>query len=174
MSTNELRRTIEKKHRDALDRFKGAFMDDAALFSESRRYGENRTQNIGSLKSVTDRHAELTFGADRATLSYATEVPGLSGFRITLSMAGHHRMMGSRVHLSVEETDAWLYSILGDEWADHSYHAGAMTGTSVGGGASRLTTVYYLLYLSEDGQPIPQPPVATAYEHAPVQPDAFA
>lgn len=169
MPTPELRKTIEKRHSDALSRFKRTFMDDANLFSEDRPYEGNRPANLGPLKSVTDRHAEITFGADRAKLSYATTTPGLPGFKLTLSMAGHHRMMGSRVPLSVEETDAWLYATFGDEWADHSYHAGAMSGVS-----GRFTTVFYLLYLSEDLQPIPQPQAETGYNMVPVQPEAFS
>jgi hypothetical protein len=113
---------------------------------------------------VSDRHTEITFGADRATLAHATGTPGLEGFKLTLSMAGHHRVMGGRVPLSVEETDAWLYAILGDEWADHSYHAGAMSGVH-----GRLATVFYLLYLSQDLHPIPQPPTDTTNGAVPVQ-----
>lgn len=168
MLTSELRRTIERRHRDALDRFRKTFMDDANLYSEHRPYKDTRPPSLGPLKSVSDRHAEISFGADRATLSYATENPGLEGFKLTLSMAGHHRMMGSRIALSVEETDAWLYAILGDEWADHSYHAGAMSGVS-----NRLTTIFYMLYLSEDLVPLPQQGAEPSHDLVPVRPEAF-
>lgn len=142
MSTYELRRTVEKKHRDSLDRFRRVFMDDENLFSENRQYETHMPSHVGPLKSVSDRRAQLSFGGDRAILSCALETPGAQGYKITLSMAGHHRTMGSRVPLSVEETDAWLYAILGDEWADHSYHAGARSGVMTNGGYGGFTTVY--------------------------------
>lgn len=148
-------------------------MSDDNLFDENRPHGEQRPLNVGAFKSVSDKFAELTFGADRSRLSYIEETPGLAGYKVTVSMAGHHRVMRSRVPLSVQETDAWLYAILGDDWADHSYHGGAMTGVNEKGGRGGLTTVYYMLFLSEELQPIPKPQAAPGYDLVPVQPNAF-
>ncbi|THJ64017.1 hypothetical protein E8P82_14905 [Arthrobacter echini] len=173
MPTQELCRTIERKHRDKLEQFKRAFMLDENVFDEDRPFGEYRPLNSGPFRSVSDKFAELTFGADRTVLSYIEEKPGLAGYKVTLSMAGHHRVMGTRVPLSVEETDAWLYAILGNEWAAHSYHGGAMTGVNENGGRGGLTTVYYMLFLTEDLQPMPRPDIPLGYDLVPVQPDTF-
>jgi hypothetical protein len=174
MSTQEFRTVIEKKHRDKLEQFRRAIMREENLFDEDRPYGDHRPLNIGAFRSVADKFAELTFGGDRSKLSYFEETPGLAGYKVTISMAGHHRVMRTRVPLSVEETDAWLYVILGDEWASHSYHGGAMTGVSETGGRGGLTTIYYMLFLTEDLQPMIKPPIKVGYDLVPVQPDAFS
>ena len=173
MPTQELRRTIERKHRDKLEQFRRAFMLEENVFDVHRPHGEQRPLNVGPFRSVSDKFAELTFGADRSALSYIEETPGLAGYKVTISMAGHHRVMRTRLPLSVEETDAWLYAILGDEWAGHSYHGGAMTGVNENGGRGGLTTVYYMLFLTDELRPMPRPDIPLGYDLAPVEPDAF-
>ncbi len=176
MADNELVGRIERCHKEELQRFRRWFMDDANLYSAARPWRiSNPMAKFGPVRSLTDRHAKLTFTADRAEMSYATDIPELTGFKITLSIAGHHRLMDSRVMLSMDETDAWLYAILGKEWADHSYHAGALSGVAVTGttGLNKRATIYYYLYLSQDGKPIPRPEDESDIPLPPVNPDAF-
>jgi hypothetical protein len=168
MADLTVRRTIEKRHGDALHQFRRVLLDDENLFSVARPYEDGRTPGLGPLRSVTDRHADITFGGDRAELAYAVGDSTLEGYKLTLSMAGHHRLMGSRVPLSTEETDAWLYAILGTDWADHSYHIGALSGVE-----GRLTTVFYWLYLSENQEPIPCPVKDAEQPMAPVRAEAW-
>lgn len=169
MTDANVRRTIERRHGDALQQFRRVLLDEENLFSATRPYEVGRTPDMGPLRSVTDRHANITFGGDRADLAYAVEDPELEGFKLTLSMAGHHRLMGSRVPLSTEETDAWLYAILGTDWADHSYHVGALSGVE-----GRLTTVFYWLYLSESHQPIPCPAKDVEQPMAPIRAEVWS
>jgi hypothetical protein len=172
MVDNELVGRLERRHADELQRFRRSLMDDANLYSAARPWDiSNPMTKLGPLRSLTDRHANLTFTADRAEMAYASENPNLTGHKITLSIAGHHRMMNSRVMLSLDETDAWLYAILGKEWADHSYHAGALTGVSTG--LNKRATIYYYLYLSQDGDPITRPDDGNDVPLTLVNPEAF-
>ncbi len=167
-----MRTVIEKRHGDAIAGFRRSFLDEANLYWEDRTYRDVRESGdiplgIGPVRSVSDRHANITVEADLATLSYAVETPGLLGYKLTLSMAGHHRVLDTRVVLSVEETEAWAYAVLGDQWADHSYYGGLVSGPG------RLGVVFYLLYLGEDFELIERPDVETFPGIVPVNVDAF-
>ncbi|WP_181036462.1 hypothetical protein [Arthrobacter sp. B1805] len=48
-----------------------------------------------------------------------------------------------------------------------------MTGVNEKGGRGGLTTVYYMLFLTENLQPMPRPDIPLGYDLVPVQSDTF-
>jgi hypothetical protein len=171
MDFAEMTALISKRNRDALDALRRGLFDEANLLSPANPYGTFRPSKAGPLRSVTDRFTNLTFGADLGELAYVEGKPELEGYRITVSMAGHHRTMGTSTVLLTAETDAWLYALLGDDLARFAYHAGAMSGS---GPVPRLTTIYYFLYLDADCKPMPLPVEHEGVPLAPVDPEAFS
>lgn len=166
MSPDEIHTKIEKKHRDKLEQFKQTVMNDANLVDGPNSPAALQPIRAGRFKSITNRFADLTLMGDRHTLAHATSTPGLAGYRVSLSIAGHQWLTGRRLELPMEENDAWVYAVWGNEWADYSYNLRAIFGGSTVG------TIYYLLYLSEDLQPIPMPDAETLRGEL-IQPGVF-
>lgn len=105
---------------------------------------------FGPVKSVTDRHAELTVVADTVDQAVMLEDPDQHGLILTLSVAAHHRMIHSRLPVDLGEAAAWMVEILGADWAGHAYSAGALSTT---GGSGRLTTQFFYIFIGPDGKP---------------------
>ncbi len=118
---------------------------DVNLMPELRR--------LGPVRSVTDRHAELTVVGDTTDQSAMLNDPGRDGVIITLSVAAHHRQLKSRLRVDRDEAISWIVEILGDEWSTHAYAAGALSTTGERGDVPRLTTQYFYVFIGSDGQP---------------------
>jgi hypothetical protein len=87
--------------------------------------------NMGQ-RSLTDRHVNLTVGADVVDTGWFFQSPELAGSCVTVSIAGHHRQLGTRVSLPPGECDAWASEIVGDQWAPCLYRAGTLSGVASG------------------------------------------
>ncbi|MGF9663165.1 hypothetical protein AAIH25_15010 [Arthrobacter crystallopoietes] len=161
---------IIARHGDRLEKLRRTFLAPKNIVSELNPYGRHRLAGLGPLPSVSDRHADVTVGAELADLAYAHDDLTLEGYKITLSLAAHDRILGGRITLDIDETDAWLYAVLGQTLADRAYHAGALSGTE----PHRLTTVFYYVYLDLHRQPVPRPETADDSFEVPVRPEAFA
>ena len=155
MDVDELRRAIRRKHGDDLERFREWFLgpdgrtNDETMGNPSAR----KIPGIGK-RSLTDRFVDLSIGADVVDTGWFFEDPVLEGSCITVSFAGHHRQLGTRVSLPSGECDAWACEIVGQDWAPYLYRAGTLSGVK---SAGRLTTVYYRLFLDGAGAPIMKP-----------------
>lgn len=110
-------------------------------------------RGLGPIKSVTDRHAELTVVGDTTDQSAMLEDPTREGVIITLSVAAHHRQLRSRLRGDVDESVAWIVEILGEEWAAHAYAAGALSTTRNRDDVPTLTTQYFYVFIGPDGAP---------------------
>ncbi len=111
----------------------------------------HRIPGLGPLKSLWDPRVNLTLGADISALEWMTEGVVVEGTCLTLSIAGHHRVTGSRVSLPSGECDAWLWAIF-PQWASEAYRAGTLSGVD-----QRLTTVYYRVFFDAAGEPMNKP-----------------
>lgn len=118
---------------------------DIKLMPELRR--------LGPVRSVTDRHAELTVVGDTTDQSAMLNDPDRGGVIITLSIAAHQRHLRSRLRADPDEAVSWIMEILGKEWATHAYAAGVLSTTGDKGEVPRLTTQYFYVFIGSDGQP---------------------
>jgi hypothetical protein len=103
---------------------------------------------MGPVQSVEDGNANLTIVADVEGLAWFTADKGLLGSCITVSIAGHRRNTGTRVHLPLAECDAWIEAILGGSWITHVYRAGNKVEPD-----GRLDIASYRLFLDERRNP---------------------
>lgn len=92
-----------------------------------------------------------TIVADVADTACLWHDEKLSGLCATVSFAGHHRQLGTRVSLPSGECDAWASEIVGEESAPYLYRAGTLSGPG------RMSSVYYRLFLNEAGNPGQKP-----------------
>lgn len=153
MNINELSMRIQDKYRQTLTDFRRKILGEEGRSTALNQNDPHREiPSIGRIRSLEDKHVELTIVADAADLDWFAEDPALEGTCITVSMAGHHRLLGSRTSLPTGECDAWLRAILGAHWADHAYRAGTLSGVD-----GRLSTVYYRLFLDGDDCPMLRP-----------------
>ncbi|GAB3631681.1 hypothetical protein GCM10027421_10340 [Microbacterium shaanxiense] len=111
---------------------------------------------LGPLKSVTDRHAELTVIGDVVDQQALLGDVASDGMVVTLSVAAHHRQLHSRLSVDVGEAAAWIAEILGEEWARHAYAAGALSTTG-DTRTTRLTTQYFYVFIAPNGRPQTRP-----------------
>ena len=152
MNVDELRQTIRKKYGEDLLLFR-----DRLLGPDGRTDAENSSnpleRNIPSMgeRSVTDRFVDISVIADVADTGWLWNNHALPGSCITISFAGHHRQLGTRVSLPSGECDAWASEIVGNAWAPFLYRAGTLSGPS------RLSTAYYRVFLDEHGSPVMKP-----------------
>ena len=116
-------------------------------------------QRLGPVKSLTDRHAQLTIVADVVEQAVMLEDDQLSGSLLTFSVASHHRQLHSRLTVNLEEAVAWIRAILGPDWSEHVYAGGALSTTGSGRGPQRLTTQFFYLFITPAG--VPHNPPAT-------------
>ncbi|MGF6823644.1 hypothetical protein M2317_002557 [Microbacterium sp. ZKA21] len=112
---------------------------------------------LGPLKSVTDRHAELTIIGDIVDRRELDETDAGPGLLMTLSVAAHHRQLHTRLSVNAAEAAAWVVEILSEAWAEHTYAAGALSTTGSRKTVPRLTTQYFYLFLTPDGRPQTRP-----------------
>ncbi|MFK0003130.1 hypothetical protein ACIQTZ_14055 [Paenarthrobacter sp. NPDC090520] len=101
--------------------------------------------------SVSDRHAAISVVGDVAELAWLQENPELSGYVMTLSIAGRHKILGERISLPSGECDAWISEIVGEDLLPFLYRAGSLSGMG------RVSTVYYKVFMDESRSPIMKP-----------------
>lgn len=124
--------------------------DELAKVISGERQGLRR---FGPVKSVADRHANLTVVADMVDQAAMLEDSRLEGYVLTLSVAAHHRLLDSRLTVNPDEAAAWVVALLGDTWSAHVRAAGALSTTASARGSQRLTTLFFYLFISLAGQP---------------------
>lgn len=116
---------------------------------------------IPRVRSLEDPRIDISLIGDVADLDWFTSTPGLKGTVLTISIAGHHRLLKTRTSLATGECDAWATAVLGEVAVRHAYRAGtlsdAVSSSSAAAAGGRLTTVYYRLFLDEHGQPMDKP-----------------
>jgi hypothetical protein len=153
VNVDELSVRIQDKYRVELAGFRRkVFGPEGNTGAHNQDDPDRSIPGLGPVRSLEDRHVGLTVGADVAHLDWFTQTPGMEGSCVTMSIAGHHRVMGTRTSLPTEECDAWMQAVLGVAWSESAYRAGTLSGV-----AGRLSTVYYRLFLDEEGHPMPKP-----------------
>lgn len=164
-------RTVLRKHEEELRRFRrGLFSTDPAdselasalpssVLEQYRAGGLTVPHRFGPVRSVTDRHATLSFVGDISDQAALLEQPGREGSLLTLSVAAKHNQLGTRQPVNPAEARAWVEAIVGPEWLPHVYSAGALTGVTKGGSSTSkpLTTQFFYLFLGADGVPHAEP-----------------
>lgn len=141
-----------------------ASADGVAAVLSDNHYAPRR---FGPVKSVTDRHAQLTIVADVVDQAVMLEDDQLSGSMLTFSVASHHRQLHSRLTVNLEEAVAWIRTILGTDWSDHVHAGGALSTTATGQGPQRLTTQFFYLFITPTGKPH-DPPAAFQLATTPI------
>lgn len=160
---NELREQIRVKHRRALTAFlEEIYGPDGPTGSHNVDDPSKRNMpRISHVRSMDDHRIDISLVGDIAALDWFTSTPGLKGTVLTVSIAGHHRLMKTRTSLASGECDAWAGAVLGKDLIQHAYRAGTLSGHTPAGSRTpaggRLTTVYYRLFLDENGQPMERP-----------------
>lgn len=156
-------RPLTRKHETEIRAFRRYLFTDAADSTATIAAddgialilsGKSQTlQRFGPVKSVTDRHAELTIVADVVEQAVMLEDDQLSGSLLTFSVASHHRQLHSRLTVNLEEAAAWIRTILGPNWSEYVYAGGALSTTRSGQGPQRLTTQFFYLFITPSGKP---------------------
>ncbi|MGO4433861.1 hypothetical protein AB4Y88_11345 [Paenarthrobacter sp. RAF9] len=150
---NELTTRIQIQHNHELSAFRqditSAPYQGATIPSLN---AGRRSVRMSPVQSVEDGNANLTIVADVEGLARFTADKGLKGSCITVSIAGHRRNTGSRVHLPLAECDAWIEAILGGSWITHVYRAGYKAEPD-----GRLDIASYRLFLDERRNPVSKP-----------------
>lgn len=153
MDVDELRAQIKRKYGKDVEAFR------TRVLSPEGRTGPDTSIEAGkspmpsaSFHSLTDRHALISIAGDVCDTSWLEQDPDLTGSVMTLSIAGRHRQLGGRMSLPSGECDAWAMEIVGTERAPYLYRAGTLTGV-----AGRLSTVYYRVFLDQEGSPAMKP-----------------
>ncbi|MFJ6419201.1 hypothetical protein [Paeniglutamicibacter sp. NPDC091659] len=153
MDINELSARIQKKYREPLAAFRGkVFGPEGHSGPHNEKDPDRRLPHLGPVRSLWDKHVDLTLGGDVSDLGWLMEDPSVAGTCVTISIAGHHRVMGGRTSLPSGECDAWVQAIFDPEWMDDAYRAGTLSGVD-----GRLSTVYYRLFLDEAGKTMDKP-----------------
>lgn len=73
---------------------------------------------------------------------------------MTISVAAHHRDLGTRLLVDEHEAVTWVQLLLGRDGGGQIYAAGELSTMfdAREGSPQRLTTRFYYLFLSEDGR----------------------
>ncbi|MDO5863447.1 MULTISPECIES: hypothetical protein [Paenarthrobacter] len=154
MEINALTVQIQDKYRKELADFRKKVLGPEGQSHAGNQHESRRElPRFGPVRTLTDSKVDLTIVADTSDLDWFAEDPSLVGQRcITISIAGHHRLMGNRTSLPSGECDAWVQAILGLGWTEHVYRAGTVSGV-----AGRPSTVYYRLFLDAESNPRERP-----------------
>lgn len=150
---NELSKEVQKKYRDPIADFRTkVFGLEGHSGAHNESAPDRRIPGLGPVRSLWDRHVNLTLSGDVSDLGWLMQDPSVTGTCVTVSIAGHHRLMGGRISLPSGECDAWIKAIFDPEWMDNAYRAGTLSGVD-----ERLSTVYYRLFWDQDGNPMDKP-----------------
>lgn len=153
MNVDEMRAQIRKKYGMEVDGFRSRVLSPEGRTGPDTRIEAGKSPMPStSFHSLTDRHALISIAGDVCDTSWLEQDPDLTGSVMTLSIAGRHRLLGGRMSLPSGECDAWAMEIVGPDRAPYLYRAGTMIGV-----AGRLTTVYYRVFLDEEGHPAMKP-----------------
>jgi hypothetical protein len=131
----------------------GQSADSSAWVSSGDPAQMHRPPRLGPVKSVTDRHAELTIVGDMTEQSALLEDPARDGLVLTLSVAAHHRQIDARLRVDPDEAASWIEAVLGEQWAASTYAAGALSTMGSAGSMPSLKTLFYYVFFSRDGHP---------------------
>lgn len=154
MDVNELSSGIQDAYRIPLAGLHAALLGPEVL-TNAFAEGEPgwRFSLMGPLQSLENEFAEVTISSDRADLSWLLNNDNLPGQCVTLSVAGHHTVLRTRITLTDTEYVAWAQAVLGVAWFPFIYRAGATTDS-----AGRPVTSYFRLFLDANGHPCLRPP----------------
>ncbi|SEJ61407.1 hypothetical protein SAMN04487917_10835 [Arthrobacter sp. yr096] len=153
MTFNELTTKIQIQHTQELSAFRHNITSAPyKAGTPTQLNADRRSVRMGPVQSVEDGNANLTIVADVEGLAWFTADKGLLGSCITVSIAGHRRNTGTRVHLPLAECDAWIEAILGGSWITHVYRAGNKVAAD-----GRLDIASYRLFLDERRNPVSKP-----------------
>ncbi|MFP3579535.1 hypothetical protein [Arthrobacter sp. fls2-241-R2A-200] len=150
---NELTTRIQIQHNQELSAFRQDITSPSYRSSTSASLNaDRRSVRMAPVQSVGDGNANLTIVADVEGLAWFTADKGLLGSCITVSIAGHRRNTGTRVHLPLAECDAWIEAILGGSWITHVYRAGKKVESD-----GKLDIASYRVFLDERRHPVSKP-----------------
>ncbi|MET3903070.1 hypothetical protein [Paenarthrobacter sp. 4246] len=153
MTFNELTTRIQIQHTQELSAFRQNITSPPyKAGTPTSLNADRRSVRMGPVQSVEDGSANLTIVADVEGLAWFTADKGLLGSCITVSIAGHRRNTGTRVHLPLAECDAWIEAILGGSWITHVYRAGKRVESD-----GRMDIASYRLFLDERRNPVAKP-----------------
>lgn len=157
-------RTLTRRHELDLRRFRSELRtSDSSDWVESDVPVTQKTvpklPAFGPVRSTTSPHANLTFVGQVASQAAHCHDPELDGFVVTISVAAHHRALGTRLPVDEGDAAAWVRAALGDEWSSHVFTAGALSTTTDARDTKRiqLTTRFYYVFLGSDGKPQSEP-----------------
>ncbi|MFF3555314.1 hypothetical protein ACFYXL_18165 [Streptomyces tsukubensis] len=144
----------------------------ASVLEQLQAEGKTVPHHFGPVRSVTDRNTVLTFGGSIIDQAVLLERPGRQGAVLALSVAAHHKRLGTRQAVDPREARAWIEAIAGSKWLRHFYAAGALTGSSAHGRSTSrgLTTEYFYLFLGADGVPQTEPEHQLGVQLTPITP----
>lgn len=153
MNVEELGTQIRAKYGKEVEGFRDRVLGPEGRTGPDTKIEEGKsTMPSASFRSLTDRHALISVVGDVCDTSWLEQNPDLAGSVMTLSIAGRHRLLGGRTSLPSGECDAWAIEIVGQERAPYLYRAGTLTGV-----AGRLSTVYYRVFMNDEGIPVAKP-----------------
>lgn len=157
-------RTLTRRHEFDLRRFRSELRtSDSSDWVDSvvpvTKKTAPKLPGLGPVRSTTNPHASLTFVGQVASQAAHCHDPELDGFVVTISVAAHHRLLGTRLPVDEDDAAAWVRAALGDEWSSHVFTAGALSTTTNAPGTEsiQLTTRFYYVFLDSDGKPQGEP-----------------
>ncbi|MBF4459394.1 hypothetical protein [Pseudoclavibacter sp. VKM Ac-2867] len=153
-------RTLMRRHEFDLRRFRGQLRaSDSSDWLESDAPVSQETAPklpaLGPVRSMTNPHANLTIVGQVTSQAAHCHDPELDGFVVTISVAAHHRLLGTRLPIDEGDAAVWVRAALGDEWSPHVFTAGALSTTTDSADTERiqLTTRFYYVFLGSDRKP---------------------
>ncbi|PPG02670.1 hypothetical protein C5E06_09460 [Pseudoclavibacter sp. RFBI5] len=153
-------RTLTRRHEFDLRRFRSELRtSDSPDWLQSNVPVTQETApklpGLGPVRSTTNPHANLTIVGQVTSQAAHCHDPELDGFVVTISVAAHHRLLGTRLPVDEGDATVWVRAALGDEWSPHVFTADALSTTTDAPDTERiqLTTRFYYVFLDSDGKP---------------------
>lgn len=149
MDVNELTAAVQDAYRSRLAVFRSALLGPNGLpGARAVAHPSWKIQEFGPVRSLANSFADVTISADRAELAWLTGNPALAAQCVTVSVAVHHKVLGTRISLTSTDYVAWVQAVVGVSWMRFVYKAGVVTDF-----AGRTITQYFRGFLDQQSLP---------------------